>query len=549
MAIDLSAAYEQLQGQKAAADLTLEEVLTSPEWMGLTTATPLQRAICRIADGLPIDDLVMQPVLANPEDYPPDVAERATWEWAIGEWHGDWYPREVILPSAIRGGKSKVSIARGLQMSQTCDMSFLPGGEMPRFAVVSTSKKNAEAAYEHLQIAIRDSPLIASLVVGEPRKESTILRHPTGRLFEIAIVAGSRAGSSLVSRWMAGVIFDEATRMLSSEEGVINVDEQRKAVRARLMPGAQIWYPGSPYAPLGFVYEQTNKYWQNPRDGVVVVRAVGPALNPFFSWLPERAWELKSSPSQSDQDTYWTDCLAEFGALERGWVHPAVLGRCVRRDQVTLPANERVHYVACMDPATKGNAWTLSIAGLYPDGVRRQALATQWLPEGGKPLDSREVMAEIGEWLTAYNCASVISDQWADTILQERAQEAGFTLLIEPATGPSNTKEATSLADLIDTGTCELAPVEHLENDIKRAKKLATATGPKLVLPVTADGRHCDYFPVTARSLSKAIYEPEPEEEPIPDAYAGWSPAELADLERYRRQDSGMHEDEWRTHD
>ncbi len=539
----------QITGVRGDVSLTLETVLTSPDWMGLTTATPLQRAICRIADGLPVDDLVTQPVLANPEAYPEDVRERATWEWAIGEWHGDWTPREIIIPSAIRGAKSKISVARGLQMSQTVDMSFVPGGEMPRFAIVSTSKDNADAAYEHLVACIKSNPKVAALVIGEPRKESTILRHPSGRPFEIAIVAGSRAGSSLVSRWLAGVIFDEATRMLSSEDGVINVDTQRKAVRARLMPGAQLWYPGSPYAPLGFVYDQTQDYWRKPRDLTVVIRAVGPALNPHIAWTPERVWELKNSPKQSDQDSYWTDCLAEFAALEQGWIHPAVLREVVRKTVVTLPPHERVHYVACMDPATKSNAWTLSISGLYPDGIRRQAVATQWLPETGEPLDSRVVMGEIAEWLTEYNCSSAISDQWADTILQERAQEAGFTLNIENATGPSNTREATSLADLIDTKTCELAPVEHLENDIKRAKKKATGAGPKLSLPVTADGRHCDYFPVTARSLSKAVYPPDPEPEELPDALKGWSPSELADLKRYEQDQSGRHPDEWRSPD
>lgn len=37
--------------------LTLEGILTSPAAFGLTSATPVKRAICRIADGLPLGDL------------------------------------------------------------------------------------------------------------------------------------------------------------------------------------------------------------------------------------------------------------------------------------------------------------------------------------------------------------------------------------------------------------------------------------------------------------------------------------------------------------
>ena len=65
------------------SELTLEEVLTGPDWLGLTTATPLQRAICRIADGLPIDDLINQTMVEGLAAYPEEVHERASWQWCF----------------------------------------------------------------------------------------------------------------------------------------------------------------------------------------------------------------------------------------------------------------------------------------------------------------------------------------------------------------------------------------------------------------------------------------------------------------------------------
>ena len=41
----------------AAPDIPLERLLMSPAAFGLTTASPLQRAVCRIIDGLPLGDL------------------------------------------------------------------------------------------------------------------------------------------------------------------------------------------------------------------------------------------------------------------------------------------------------------------------------------------------------------------------------------------------------------------------------------------------------------------------------------------------------------
>ncbi len=43
------------------ASYTLERLLTHPSAFGLLTASPLQRAICRIADGLPLGELAEHP--------------------------------------------------------------------------------------------------------------------------------------------------------------------------------------------------------------------------------------------------------------------------------------------------------------------------------------------------------------------------------------------------------------------------------------------------------------------------------------------------------
>ena len=130
----------------------------------------------------------------------------------------------------------------------------------------------------HLMGAL-SAPKIAPLVVGKKLAEEEIpssgmiaLRHPSGRIVEIVVVAGKRAGGGLVSYWSAGVVFDEAPRMGGEADGVVNFDDSRKSVIGRLLPGAQLWANGSPWAPLGPIHKAVETWHRKP-GRVLVLRA------------------------------------------------------------------------------------------------------------------------------------------------------------------------------------------------------------------------------------------------------------------------------------
>lgn len=74
---------------------SLEALLTDPKLFGLTTATPVQRAICRIADGEPLGELADDPVVMD----------------AVGDCSSiaGIRPREMAILSGIRVGKSLLS--------------------------------------------------------------------------------------------------------------------------------------------------------------------------------------------------------------------------------------------------------------------------------------------------------------------------------------------------------------------------------------------------------------------------------------------------------
>jgi hypothetical protein len=184
-------------------------------------------------------------------------------------------PREVTVVASIRSAKTMLAAAAAIRATQVVACEHLKAGEIPRVSILSLDLDLAQVAHSHLAGSIMASPVLRELLVDEPRADSLMLRHPSGRPIEICTVAGKRAGSSLISRWMAGVIVDEAPRMAGEGDAAVNFDETRRVVLGRMLPGAQLIAIGSPWAPFGPVFEQVQESWKKPTAARVVVRAPG----------------------------------------------------------------------------------------------------------------------------------------------------------------------------------------------------------------------------------------------------------------------------------
>src|SRR5262245_52356972 len=134
------------------APLTLEQLCTSPTGFGVTTASPLQRAICRIADGLPLGDVSecdeVRAAIGNIEAL--GAAQR---------------PAEMLILSGIRTGKSLLAAALAVRASQTCDISKLGPGETPRVSVVSLTVDLARVVFEHIVGNVLARPALRRLDV------------------------------------------------------------------------------------------------------------------------------------------------------------------------------------------------------------------------------------------------------------------------------------------------------------------------------------------------------------------------------------------------
>jgi hypothetical protein len=451
--------------------------------------TNVQRAICCVADGEPLGDLWDDELVrvAFGRSRPPEVA-----------------PRELLVLAGIRCGKSMIAAAKSARGALTCDVSALSAGDQPLVPMLATERKTAQQLYAHTMALFRQKALIGRLV--EETADGLWVRHDSGVQIEISVAALSRAGSTLVSRWLAGCTFDEAPRMIGADEGVRNLNDAKDAIEGRVLPGGQVLEIGSPWAPFGPVYDMVRTRFGKPAEDLVVVRAPGPVLNPAY-WTPERVeWFRIHKPV-----AYRINVLGEFTDPPEAMIPSEAIIKAIPYGVTMRQREKGIEYVATMDPATRGNAWTLTVlgcTGLNEAGHPRLELAraAQWQGRPDAPLKPREVLEEVKNICAEYGVDSVISDQASIDAYADIGDLVGIGVsgIFVGAEERWEMVELVRLA-LIEERLSLLDEQPQLRSDLLRVEKRATTKGYTVRYPSTGDGRHCDFVPALGLAL---LYPP-----------------------------------------
>jgi hypothetical protein len=232
-------------------------------------------------------------------------------------------------------------------------------------------------------------------------------------------------------------------------------------------------------------------------------------MNPVW-WNEERVSELRDSKNRNDQLVYQTDVLAQFADEEEMLFPQALIAKCTRKHPMVVPAQDRHEYVAAIDPATRGNAWTLVVCGRR-GRTKRVVFNCEWKGKPNEPLSPRKVIREIQHICRDYNLDWAYTDQWAADAIKDMGGEEGFHFVDIDWTESEKIDTFTSLASAMADGSVELPDDKTLQKDLKLVKKKPTNRGFSIHLPSTSDGRHCDYAPALARCMKQWIEEERPD--------------------------------------
>ena len=252
---------------------------------------------------------------------------------------------------------------------------------------------------------------------------------------------------------------------------------------------------GSPNIPFGPVYDLDQKHFGKPDENVVVIRATGPLLNPVW-WTKERCeWTRANAPR-----SYVTDVLGKFADAEDQLFSSVTVDAATRKGPDVIKARPDHFYVAAMDPAMRGNGWTLIVLGCDgPAGNGEPsyyvALAKQWRGSKAQPLRPDVVLSDIARELKPYGLTEAWSDGHQIDSLKVIAEQYGLDIQEANSTQSDTVESVENIRVLIESGRLELPPERTLRADLLRVRRKVNQKNTTMAMPLTADGRHCDYVP------------------------------------------------------
>lgn len=483
--------------------LTVESIFTSDWGCGMHTATPVQLAICRLLDRAPLGELATHPDVL--QAFCPGLEEFPDIGTAL---------RSLLVLAAIRSAKSMIMSTCAIKTARTCHVGTpVKLSDSLRVPIVSPEIDTSKATLAHVLGILENSDILRPLIV-KSTADSVTIEHESGRHVEIKVVALAAYGKTLVGRWLPGIIFEEIFLMGSSVDYVKNLEGARNAIHGRILPGGLEMLIGSAEAAIGPAYDLYQEHWGKPNADLLVCKAPGPLMNPF-TYSPENCAEL----ARTNLEAFTKNGLCiftdpEFALLSRGEIEAAE-----REDCEPVAPDPLWSYSAGMDPATRGNAWTLIVAGGNPDGGYETVFHKEWRPRPGAPLSPKAVLSDVAGILKPYGVPYLVTDQNMAEALIDIGADLGIVCVREDLTGANRLPLAEQVVALLRGGLLSLPKDPQIRTDFQNmAKRISSNGNASLSLPKTKDGRHCDYIPAYMLALKNAPSvptEPAPELTPI----------------------------------
>lgn len=274
-------------------DLDLLRLVTDTE-LGAFPASTVQRALMLAADGKP-DNMLLPP-------------ERMLFHFNCDSLPSI-RPRLVIIRTGVRAAKSPIAALALLLCALTCKFRREPNlangeipapdglvgvrpGELVRALIVAPKLKLSRAPLEHIRGTMQASPILKRYIVKD-LGESITIRRPDGAMVMIETVAAGAGGDNLRSTWLAGVLFDEAA-FHDDDDGAVNLSDNLRAVKARMLDDGQIWVVSSPWSeddPFNLLFTQL--FGRPGRE--LAFHSDSRSMNPTLSMEDEQA-ERASDP-------------------------------------------------------------------------------------------------------------------------------------------------------------------------------------------------------------------------------------------------------------
>lgn len=413
---------------------------------------------------------------------------------------------QLIARVGRRGGKSS-TLCRLAVCEALYGKHEVPAGDRGIVAVVSARRPDALARLRTIR-QILDALGVQYTAAGE-----TI--ELTDRPISFQIFTASIAGVSGFTSIF--VLLDEVSKWRDKATGAnpANVVIESIVPTTATMPEARVVMISS---PMGLVDAHAEAFAKGDTDDQLTAFAPSWEANPTLT--PERCRKLARGNEVAYQREYGAIPQAEdeLSLFDGQLVNlaartPRMLTedeRLLKVNPLDLAPDERHRYVAVIDPATRGNAWTLVIACLSDKFVRRICLARDWVGTKAKPLVPGVVFAEIKRLIEPYRLRVLYSDQFSEDSLREIARAHDIVLVVDPPWSAATKADAyEQMRTLFQERRIEIPDDSQLKTDVLGVRQ-KIRNGSVAYDLVTSGSRHSDYAPAIGMACLLAKSPPTP---------------------------------------
>lgn len=431
-------------------------------------------------------------------------AVSAWWRATVGRWYetGCW---RAVLRVGRRGGKSSTLCRLAVTEALYGDHK-VPPGDVGVVAIVSARRPDALERLRTIS-AILDELGVAYV----PKGDSLELKD---KRVVFTVFTASIAGVSGFTAIF--VLLDEVAKWRDSDTGANPAGVVIASITPTLatMPNGRLVLSSS---PMGLLDAHADAFALGDTPEQVVAHAP--------TWVANPSLTEAGTKSREPDPLVWA---REYAAIPQAEGETSLLTeaalKVLERETVTLPPDKRHRYLATMDPATRGNAWTLAITTLSDERMRRIVLTREWKGTRAKPLVAGDVFREMAPVLLEYGLRHVHSDQFSEDTLREIASQHGVYLIVDQPWSEGTKADAyDGLRTLVREGRLDLPPDMTVRNDLLGIREKLTRNGIRYEL-ASQGPRHSDFAPAIAMGVMLAKVPPLP----LPNVLTTSDAAELA---------------------
>jgi hypothetical protein len=412
--------------------------------------------------------------------------------------------RQLVGRVGRRGGKSS-SLCRLGVTEALYGEHRIPPGDMGIVAIISARRSDALERLRTIK-AILDAIDVRYI----ERGDSVEL---VSRRIAFTVYTASISGVSGFTGIF--ILCDEVAKWKDSDTGANPATVVIASVRPTIatQPNARIFLSSS---PMGLLDAHADAFALGETPLQFITHAETWMANPSIT--EEQTHELEPDPivwareyaaiPQAENETSLLSqvSLDKLSRAPRA-VDPTEPAWLTSSDSLPCP---RHRYLATMDPATRGNAWTLAITTLSDERIRKVVLTREWIGTKQKPLVAGKVFAEMAPILAFYNLRHVHSDQFSEDTLREIASQHGVYLIVDTPWSASTKADAfDGLRTIVRESRLELPPDDQVKTDLLGIRERLTRSGIVYEL-ATVGSRHSDHAASIAMGVMLVKAPPTP---------------------------------------